>query len=283
MTGHRLPSARRVAATIIPLVVLLPSVAGALEPQQVDQHFAIDPITDTVLTGGGLGFDALLGLILSTGEIKANAPPTGSDKSMLLPIDRLAVDQTIDPNASLYSNIGLYAAVGFAALDPLLSGFRDGWDAALVDAMMYAQSLSLTLAFTDVTKIAVRRPRPSAYSCGGSCTSTDLDLSFFSGHSSTVADVAATATYLAFVRSPHTARPWITLIAGTLLTSFVSYERVRAGAHFPTDVIAGSAAGAAIGVLVPHMHRHETEQPATWVGLAPAQGGGGTVNVQGIF
>src|SRR4029077_4528408 len=100
MTGHRLRSAGRVAATIIPWVVLSPSVAGALEPQQVDQHFQIDPVTDTVLTGGGLGFDALLGLILSTGEIKANVPPTGNDKSMLLPIDRLAVDQRIDPNAS---------------------------------------------------------------------------------------------------------------------------------------------------------------------------------------
>ena len=38
-------------------------------------------------------------------------------------------------------------------------------------------------------------------------------------------------------------RPWLTLGLGTALTTFVSVERVRAGAHFPTDVIAGAIAG----------------------------------------
>jgi hypothetical protein len=35
------------------------------------------------------------------------------------------------------------------------------------------------------------------------------------------------------------------------------HERVRAGEHFPTDVIAGSIAGAGIGLVVPHLHRTE--------------------------
>jgi len=35
------------------------------------------------------------------------------------------------------------------------------------------------------------------------------------------------------------------------VTAFVSYERVRSGEHFPTDVIMGSLAGAGIGVHVP--------------------------------
>src|SRR6185436_3457352 len=101
-------------------------------------------------------------------------------------------------------------------------------------------------------------------STAGSCSDTDLQLSFFSGHASSTGAVSATATYLAFVRSgPRHARPWITLAAGTLLTAFVSYERVRSGEHFPTDVIMGSMAGAGIGVLVPHFHRrphtHESE------------------------
>ncbi|HEY8090372.1 MAG TPA: phosphatase PAP2 family protein, partial [Polyangiaceae bacterium] len=187
---------------------------------------------------------------------------------------------------------------GFTGVDTLLSGFRDGWDASLVDAMMYAESLSLTLAFTDVTKIAVRRPRPIAYTeqaaADQSCTNpiksqcpavsaTDTELSFFSGHASMTAAATATATYLAFVRAPHSPRPWITLAAGTLLTGFVSFERVRSGAHFPTDVIAGSLAGAAIGVLVPHLHRRKEEGVSVWIGLAPAPGGGGSAALQGTF
>jgi undecaprenyl-diphosphatase len=263
------------------LGALSPSVAHADPPREPGQHFTIDPVADGVITATGLGFAGLLGLVLSTGEIKPTAPP--SDYSNLLSIDRGAVTQTVDPNADTYSNIGLWTAIGFTAVDSLVSGVRDGWDAALVDGLMYAESLSLTLTVTDITKIAVRRPRPIDY-LNPSGSNTDAELSFFSGHTSILGAVTGTSTYLAFVRSPGTPRPWITLAAGTLLTAFVAYERVRAGAHFPTDVIAGAMAGGAIGVLVPHLHRHQEEAPSVWVGTAPApEGSGGTLSVQGVF
>jgi len=241
------------------------------------QHFTVDPVADGLLIAGGAGFSGLLSLVLSTGEIKPTPP---GDKNNLLSFDRWAVDQTIDSHAALYSDIGLYSAVGFAVLDPILSGVRDGWDAALVDAVMYAETLALTETITDMTKIAVRRPRPIDYNCPTSssstapgCAATDLQLSFFSGHASTVASITATATYLAFERAPDTPRPWITLGVGTALTAFVSYERVRSGAHFPTDVLAGAMAGAAIGILVPHLHRHKEEAPPVWIGVEPLPAG----------
>jgi undecaprenyl-diphosphatase len=251
----------------------------------------LDPVADGAITAVGFGFSLLLGEILGTGEIRP--PQISVPTSSLLSIDRSAVTQTIDTSASTYSDVGLYTAVGFAVLDPILSGFRDGWDAALVDGFMYAESGSLALTLTDITKIAVRRPRPIDYqrcepaalgqpSTNPDCGSTDLGLSFFSGHASAVASIGATATYLAFMRDPKSARPWITLVTATALTSFVSIERVRAGEHFPTDVIAGSLAGAAIGVLVPHLHRHSSEAPPVWVGAAPAPGGG-TLSLQGRF
>ena len=266
----------------------LPLVPGV--PLEPGQHFMLDPVSDGVLTGTGFGFAFLLGAVLGTGEIKPPAP--SGTASSLLGIDRFAITQTIDPHAAMYSNIGLYTAVGFAVLDPILSGFRDGTDALVVDAFMYAESASLALTVTDLTKIAVRRPRPIDYitcqpeangSTPAGCNSTDLGLSFFSGHASTVAAIGATATYLAFVRSPlHSPRPWITLGLATALTTFVSVERVRSGEHFPTDVIAGSMAGAAIGVLVPHLHKHKQEAPPVWVGFAPAPGGG-SLALQGRF
>lgn len=259
-------------------------------PLQPGQHFVVDPVLDGVVIVGGAGFSALLGLVLSSGEITANEPgPT----SNLLSWDRGTVTSNFDKNAGTYSDIGLYTAVGFAILDPILSWARDGWDAGLVDAMMYAETISLTEVFTDVTKIAVRRPRPIDYvNCPypqptptpAGCKGTDLNMSFFSGHASTVASIGATATYLAFLRDPHSARPWITLAAATALTSFVSYERVASGEHFPTDVVVGSMAGAAIGILVPHLHRPHEEAPHVWVGAAPAtQGSGGTFTLGGVF
>ena len=204
--------------------------------------------------------------------------------------------QTIDPRrGDLYSDIGLYFAYGYALLDPILSGVRSGRRAALVDAIMYGESIALTQAFTLATKIGVRRPRPIDYvNCAGSvtgtCADTDLQLSFFSGHASTTGAISATATYLAFVRSgTRQARPWITLGVGTALTAFVSYERVRSGEHFPTDVIMGSLAGAAIGVLVPHFHHrpHFQERsycaPPVWIGFEPRSNGSGAFTLSGRF
>jgi membrane-associated phospholipid phosphatase len=258
---------------------------------QLGQHFVLDPVADGALTVAGFGFSLLLGEVLSTGEIRP--PQISVSTSSLLSIDRLAVTQTLDTSASTYSDIGLVSAVGFAVLDPILSGFRDGWDAALVDAFMYAESGSLAFALTDLTKVAVRRPRPIDYircpvqvdgdpSTNPGCNSTDLGLSFFSGHAAAVASIGATATYIAFMRDPKAARPWLTLVVATALTSFVSIERVRAGEHFPTDVIAGSLAGAVIGVLVPHLHRHVSEAPPVWFGVAPVPGGG-SLTLKGVF
>jgi undecaprenyl-diphosphatase len=258
-----------------------------MPPLKPGQHFTVDPVLDGVLIGGGAGFAGLLSLVLSTGEIRPGVPgPT----SNLLSIDRGAVTQTIDPNAGTFSDIGLWATIGFAALDPILSGFRDGFDAFLVDGVMYAETISLTEMLTDVTKIAVRRPRPIDYlncstnpgTAAAGCNSTDLQLSFFSGHAATVSAIGATATYLAFVRDPHAARPWITLGLSTAMTAFVSYGRVRSGNHFPTDVIAGAMAGATVGVLVPHLHRHVQEAPPVMFGAAPVPGGS-VITLAGFF
>jgi undecaprenyl-diphosphatase len=77
-------------------------------------------------------------------------------------------------------------------------------------------------------------------------------------------------------------RPWLTLVGTVMLTSFVGYERVRAGEHFPTDVICGAVAGAGVGVLVPHLHRHDQEAPPVWIGIAPVQNGA-TVSLTGFL
>ena len=177
-------------------------------------------------------------------------------------------------------------------LDPILSGFRDGRDARAGRRDLYAESLSLTLMVTDITKIAVRRPRPIDYmNCPApqptplppACTGTNNDLSFFSGHASTVGAVTGTATYLAFVRSPHTARPWITLARRN---GAHDVRLLRAGAGqattFPTDVVTGATGGRRDRRPRPHLHRHTEEAPPVWVGFEQAPGGG-TLSLSGLF
>jgi len=275
-------------------VSLEPKVSEAAPTGRVT--FDIDPVADSAMIAVSLGFAGTLELINSTGEIRPQQIAPGFNRSQLFFLDRPAIAQTPDSKAGGYSTIGLGAAVAFALIDPILSGVREkSVQTGLADAFMYAEAISFTMAMTNIVKMAVRRPRPIAYIDAEAHQhdttpyvndSTDSALSFFSGHAAITATVSATASYLAFARAPHTARPWITLGIGTAVTTFVSIERVRAGKHFPTDVIAGSIAGAGIGLVVPHLHRtDDIKQRRIWVGYAPVGEGahGGLLNVSGTF
>jgi undecaprenyl-diphosphatase len=259
--------------------------------------FQSDPIADGCIIVVSLGSAGVLELINSTGEIRPQQIAPNFDNRNLISIDRAAVTQTADPSAGPRSNLGLGAAAAFAVIDPILTGVREqNAQAGLIDAIMYSETAALTLALTNLVKMAVRRPRPLAYTAYNehkedkewSNSSTDSSLSFFSGHASMTGALGATATYLAFARSSGKLRPWLTLSFFTALTTFVSIERVRAGKHFPTDVIAGAFAGAGIGVVVPHLHRTEdVQQRKVWVGFTPAvdrgSAQGGALTLNGLF
>lgn len=266
------------------------------EPPPDRQRFTADPVGDggVIIISAMLG--TLAGLILDTGEIRPQQISPTFRTSQLLKIDRGAISQSLDSNAGTLSNVGAIAAYGYAALDTVLDGFRVGKTAAFVDGIMYVESFLVTQAVTSLTKIAFRRPRPIAYierneylAAGGDPNTydnaeTDSSLSFISGHSSQTAAVSAAATYIAFARSPKgSPRPWLTLAGGTLLTTFVAYERVRGGSHFPTDVMAGAAVGAGVGALVVHLHREESvRQRPVWIGVAPVQEGA-TLTASGFW
>jgi membrane-associated phospholipid phosphatase len=273
--------ARVAPAEVVPAKA--PERKSTLEPQVAERPearvtFQSDPIADGAIIVVSLGVAGVLELINSTGEIRPQQIAPNFNHNQLVGIDRAAVEQTPSKSAGSLSNLGLGAATAFALVDPVLTGMRErDVQSGLVDAIMYSETAALTLALTNVVKMAVRRPRPQAYidaeahGPDWSNSSTDSALSFFSGHASMVGALGGTATYLAFARSKGKLRPWLTLALATSLTAFVSVERVRAGKHFPTDVIAGAFAGAGIGVVVPHLHRTaDVQQRRVWVGFAPA-------------
>lgn len=254
--------------------------------------FVVDPLIDGGIVVSSSAFAGLLELIGGTGELRPQQISPDFKSSNFIWMDRVTLVQNVDPNARSLSNIGLFVAGTFAVVDPVLSAFREkSVQTGIVDAMIYAEAISVTWGITNLAKIAVRRPRPQAYidaeahknDPNYSNADTDSSLSFFSGHASISATITSTATYLAFARSPHTVRPWLTLGIGTAVTTFVSIERVRAGAHFPSDVIAGAVAGAGIGVIVAHLHRSEdVKQRNIWIGYGPERSGG-SVQLGGVF
>jgi membrane-associated phospholipid phosphatase len=241
-----------------------------------------------------LSFAGLLDLINSTGELHPQQIAKDFDPDTLLFFDRVAVTQTIDPNARTYSNIGLALAFVYAVGDPIATGLREhNVQAGLVDFVIYAEAMSVTWGLTNLAKAAVKRPRPTAYQLAAEhkddpnfvISDTDASASFFSGHASICSTVTAVATYLAFARSPHTVRPWLTLLIGSTITGVVSFGRVRSGSHFPSDVFAGILAGTGVGMLVTHYHRAETnKQRPMWIGFnREAVGSGGVLTLGGVF
>jgi len=250
-----------------------------LEPPPSELQFMADPIADGATLSFAAGTAILSEAILSTGEIVPQQP---QDKSRLLSIDRPVVDRTPEPAWGTVSNVGLIGAATFAALDPILTGYRVGPEAGIVDAIIYGETIFITWSLTNLAKISFRRPRPSAYE-SGEITETDDALSFYSGHASITSAIGATATYLAFSRSRNTARPWITLGVSALAATLVGVGRVQSGKHFPTDVLAGTMVGMGVGVLVPHLHRSEGfERRPIWIGMRPVHDGAAAV-AGGVF
>jgi membrane-associated phospholipid phosphatase len=80
--------------------------------------------------------------------------------------------------------------------------------------------------------------------------------SFFSGHVSTT---ATGSFFLATMIADNLMEKnkWIAYTAGALPPAFVALDRMRAGKHFPSDVITGFIIGGAVGILVPKLHRSD--------------------------
>jgi membrane-associated phospholipid phosphatase len=257
-----------------------PPPPGTAPTEPGKLRFVADPITDGAIISISFGFAALLDIIIGTEELRPQQPePTAN----LIAIDRAVVDDEPSTGWRRVSNVGVGVAGVYAAADIVFTTWDEGSEAGLVDLIIYAESASITWALTNLAKIAVRRPRPSAYRArDDEVTDTNSALSFFSGHASMAAALSTTATYLAFARSESPARGIITAGAGGIVTTAVAVGRVKGGVHFPTDVVAGAMAGIGIGALVPHFHR-EGESKPVWVGMGPQGEDGFGLTLNGLF
>lgn len=124
-------------------------------------------------------------------------------------------------------------------------------------AVMYGETMLITGGLTTITKYGFHRPRPYVYNGEASLSSIqsiNAQASFVSGHTSTT---AAATFFIAKVYSDfYPTSEWKPVIwtAAAIAPAITGYLRVRAGKHYPTDVIGGYALGAAVGFLVPHLH-----------------------------
>jgi len=145
-------------------------------------------------------------------------------------------------------------------------------------AVMAAEAYLFNYGVTTICKNITQRIRPYAYNPevpNSEKTSSDMRESFFSGHTSQTA--AATFLFANVINDYHpNMRPGLKTsmwIFAATVPAVEGYLRVRAGKHFPTDVITGYIVGATSGWLIPKMHRYQKLHYKYGIGFVPSREG----------
>ena len=145
--------------------------------------------------------------------------------------------------------------------------------------LVYFEALEASLLLQTVTKKSVARARPYTHLPQGAelaaASHGDAYCSFYSGHSALSFAGATAGSFLFAALGDDLGPRTIHWVSTFTLASFTAHARVRAGRHYPTDVLVGSAMGIAGGVAVPLLQGVRPElAPAEVVGAVGGITGG---------
>ena len=147
----------------------------------------------------------------------------------------------------------------FATLAPLsLLVFKNARKEVGNIGYMFFEVIGINTTAALVSKKTVRRVRPLVYNENVPIEdkmTASATRSFYSGHTSHVS--AMTFFTAKVINDLYPNSKWkIAAWAGAAVVPAVAgYHRYKAGKHFPTDIIVGYGVGAAIGVLIPQLHK----------------------------
>lgn len=150
---------------------------------------------------------------------------------------------------------------------------------------LYAETMAVNQGIYQLTTGLITRRRPLTYnidtnSSGEPIVSLSAKLakgvsnSFFSGHTSTAAAATFFGARVFTDFRPHSKLVPFVWGAAVAVPGFVAYSRYKAGKHFPSDVATGYIVGAAVGYLIPTIHK---SKQAENISLFPIENGLGMV------
>lgn len=169
-------------------------------------------------------------------------------------LDLIAIDN-FSTNAHKSSDWYLYGS--FAAPLLFLSNKQMRKDAGII-ATLWSEVILINTGLTTLSKYSFRRARPYVYNPeipAEQKMTAVAQSSFISGHTSMT---AANTFFAAKVFSdyfPNSKWKPVVWTAAATIPAITGYLRVKAGKHYPSDILAGYAVGAAIGYFVPHLHK----------------------------
>ncbi len=199
-----------------------------------------------------LSFGAFYGLqqkVTPLTELQVNALNPASIPSY----DRVAIHH-YDITARKLSNILIYSS--FIAKAAIFR--KESKKDILAIGIVGYQTLLLSQAIANGFQLGVLRTRPYAYNPDvplNMRTSRDARFSFFSGHTVTSSSLCFTTAFayrMYYPESRYKKWVWASAIA---IPALEGYLRVKAGKHYPSDVITGYLVGLGTSYLMHHLHK----------------------------
>ena len=244
-------------AAVVLLLVAAPSAAQGPHPEPDVRRDGIHVAAGAALVAGA----ELLRI-----DVRP-VPAAGFDRAAI----RWSLDRDqlghMEPRAVAASDL----ASGVTIAYPMLLAFAtqpagERANGTMRRAVVYLESYLLATAATRWLKGSLDRPRPYTYlPTAGRPGEAAYDVrddeafeSMPSGHASSSfcgAAFALTDHLLTRPQAPAIERIGVGF-GGGLLAGMTSTLRVRAGKHFPSDVLAGAAIGTTSGIVVPLAHRY---------------------------
>jgi membrane-associated phospholipid phosphatase len=225
---------------------------------------------DALLLPAAAGVSLLGNLVAPVPNPLGRAELEGLSPDDVNAFDRVAARSWSESWATA-SDRGRDALLGAAVLLSFAPPAADGrWREAVTLGVMFTEAALLVEGTTYLAKDLAGRRRPWVHNTSLSVEERlalsagdplDARRSFFSGHASSA---FALATLLSTVyadvhgRSSASDAVWAVSLSAAALTGVA---RVKAGMHYPSDVLAGAVVGAAIGRLVPALHRTGRPSP----------------------
>jgi hypothetical protein len=205
------------------------------------------------------------------------------DRSSVPAFDRRSFH--IDLDEQLEARYSSDIVLGTSMIAPFLLALdkrvRREWGPLIT---LYSETMLINSSVQTWTAIGVGRYRPIAYLPEASLsqrTDPANHNSFFSGHTSST----ATATFF-MARIMDDLHPelggkrWLLYAGAAVPPALAGWYRIRAGKHFPSDVVTGFVFGAAVGMLVPELHRRTHAHGLSFLPWLSPQGIGCSASMQ---
>lgn len=259
----------RITIALVSSLFVSCSMAIAVEPPVRDEPVSVYQINPWI--DGGIVAGSAAGTIFAFSNpgifIHKNCP---CDPGSVNSFDRSAIYNN-RPGVFTLATDTVYATIlAPVVLDALTLGFSK---ALAEDVVVFSEALAVQQALTTLLKFSIQRPFPHRYSPENTYAVAPGDfIAFPSGHTATVAALLATSAMTVNLRYGSNYVSWG---LAAILTAAVGFEMVSSGEHFPTDVFAGAALGAVVGIGVPLIHVRRDEETGSHLGLLSTPSGMG--------